>query len=453
MVRDGFKQIRGERVDARSDVYSLGCVLFQLLSGKVPFDRTTATSTTFAHINDPAPKLGDFAPPLGRFDDVIERAMAKDPNLRFESAGDLGRAAVAAAEMRTITLTSKSVATGAGGGGAGPRVRSWTRRSSTRYRRTGSVATIDPVAPPSPVRDRVAAATQGRRPTFAAAREAVGGTGIRRSARPPRDDGLRQHRERPSASGFPGGVAPAAVIGVLVIGGGVAPPQQRSLGTRQERCPTGTGRGRRSTTSGSGACDYLSPANITNHYKNIATRRKELAGATATRLGGTHRVDVTGTTATYVGLHRERTSDPGVTGQAAGQVADRRDRQPRIPTPSRTWLTDGGGIRAGHLQVLLVEAHRRPVRFGVLRRMQKAKRQRCSRRLDRRKSRCKLAIGDTGDRCGQAVRHLTNLGLSKQSSGHWLIDMIDFTDVETLSQKTINGWAAKGWCCLRRRAV
>src|SRR4051812_35507735 len=86
------EQLRGDAVDARTDVYSLGCVLFELLSGRPPFVRDTDVATLFAHLSEPPPALGT------RFDDVIARALEKDPAQRFQSAGDLGRAALLAAE-------------------------------------------------------------------------------------------------------------------------------------------------------------------------------------------------------------------------------------------------------------------------------------------------------------------------------------------------------------------
>ena len=88
------EQIRGQPTDARSDVYSLGCVLGFALTGSVPYARADPAATMQAHLHEPPPQL---APPRARFNEVIARALAKDPNWRFASAGDLGRAAVAVA--------------------------------------------------------------------------------------------------------------------------------------------------------------------------------------------------------------------------------------------------------------------------------------------------------------------------------------------------------------------
>jgi serine/threonine protein kinase len=82
------EQLLSTGVDARTDVYALGCVLFQALTGNVPFPRESSAATMFAHLEAPVPTLP------GPFADVIARAMAKDPADRFQSAGELGRAAL-----------------------------------------------------------------------------------------------------------------------------------------------------------------------------------------------------------------------------------------------------------------------------------------------------------------------------------------------------------------------
>ena len=92
------EQIRGERLDARADVYALGCVLYHSLAGVPPYQRESDEATLWAHLNDDPPSLHDRAPDVpASFDAVLARAMAKDPDDRFPSAGDLGRAALAAA--------------------------------------------------------------------------------------------------------------------------------------------------------------------------------------------------------------------------------------------------------------------------------------------------------------------------------------------------------------------
>ena len=88
------EQIRGQPTDARSDVYSLGCVLGFAVTGSVPYPRATPEATMQAHLHEAPPQTG------GPLDPVLARALAKKPEWRFQSAGELGRAALSAAGVR-----------------------------------------------------------------------------------------------------------------------------------------------------------------------------------------------------------------------------------------------------------------------------------------------------------------------------------------------------------------
>ena len=107
------EHLRGEQTDARSDVYALGCVLFAALTGEAPFRRDTVPQTMSAHLHQPPPRPTDHAPVPAAFDDVVARALAKHPEDRFPSAGDLGRAALAAVAGEPVTEQERTVATGA----------------------------------------------------------------------------------------------------------------------------------------------------------------------------------------------------------------------------------------------------------------------------------------------------------------------------------------------------
>jgi DNA-binding beta-propeller fold protein YncE len=108
------EQVLGHPVDARADIYALGCVLYAALSGTVPYKRDSAIATLFAHVSDPVPSLRAAHPEIPEaLDAVVARAMAKDPADRFPSAGDFGRAAVAAAAGRETAAPERVVARGA----------------------------------------------------------------------------------------------------------------------------------------------------------------------------------------------------------------------------------------------------------------------------------------------------------------------------------------------------
>jgi serine/threonine protein kinase len=108
------EQISGGAIDARVDVYALGCLLFKLLTGEVPFPREGEAARLYAHLNDPPPAPSLYVPEVSMaLDDVVIRAMSKEPDDRHPSAGDLGRAAQAAMRGERPELPERTVATGA----------------------------------------------------------------------------------------------------------------------------------------------------------------------------------------------------------------------------------------------------------------------------------------------------------------------------------------------------
>ena len=87
------EQVRGEVVDGRADIFSLGVVLYELLAKRQPFARATGAETLSAVLRDDPPPLpsstGDVSPALVR---IIGRCLAKRPEDRFQSAHDLALA-------------------------------------------------------------------------------------------------------------------------------------------------------------------------------------------------------------------------------------------------------------------------------------------------------------------------------------------------------------------------
>jgi serine/threonine protein kinase len=114
--------IHGGRGDARSDIYAFGCMLYEALTGTIPFDRPSDVSKMFAHVNDPVPAArATAAEVLEVLDAIIARAMAKAPEDRFASASDLNRALGHAMKaMESAAFTSPVIS---------PLVGSTTRRS------------------------------------------------------------------------------------------------------------------------------------------------------------------------------------------------------------------------------------------------------------------------------------------------------------------------------------
>jgi serine/threonine protein kinase len=87
------EQIQGHELDRRADVYSLGCVLFEMLTGHVAYEKDSDMAKLWAHVTDPPPLPRTIRPELiASFDDIVARATAKEPGHRYRSAGALAEA-------------------------------------------------------------------------------------------------------------------------------------------------------------------------------------------------------------------------------------------------------------------------------------------------------------------------------------------------------------------------
>src|SRR5262245_54433002 len=98
------EQASGAPLDGRSDVYSLGCVLYEMIAGRAPFVGRTAESVIRQHLSAPPPSLRDFREQISdQLESIVQRCLAKNRADRFKDARELHDALGVAADTRSIT--------------------------------------------------------------------------------------------------------------------------------------------------------------------------------------------------------------------------------------------------------------------------------------------------------------------------------------------------------------
>ena len=116
------EQIEGGAIDGRADVYSLGCLLYECLTGEPPFAAASRLAVAWAHLEEEPPRASHRNPSLGdAIDPVIRKAMAKDPDDRYQTCTDvvdageiaLGLARRVGWRRRALVLAAAVVATAA----------------------------------------------------------------------------------------------------------------------------------------------------------------------------------------------------------------------------------------------------------------------------------------------------------------------------------------------------
>jgi Protein kinase domain len=153
------EQAGGQPVDERADLYALGCVLYEMLTGRVPFRADTPIATMYRHVNEDPPLPSTIAPVQSELEAIVMRCLEKDPKRRFASAAELEAALLAVPLARSgDTMQLETVGAGAaetqpvatvdGGGaptepvaavsgGGGATRPTWTARSHAREKPPG----------------------------------------------------------------------------------------------------------------------------------------------------------------------------------------------------------------------------------------------------------------------------------------------------------------------------
>jgi serine/threonine-protein kinase len=138
------EQILGNAVSPRTDVYSIGVVAYELLSGKVPFDKGTSVKTMMAHVNEAPTPLADLCPSVSpEMEALVMRCLAKAPESRFEDMDEL---------LRAIALTT-----------GGPLTESMTSGPLVRPAESFEVAVPPPLPSQRSIPEPMAAEASGPR--------------------------------------------------------------------------------------------------------------------------------------------------------------------------------------------------------------------------------------------------------------------------------------------------
>jgi serine/threonine protein kinase len=229
------EQIQGHKVDRRADVYSLGCMLFEMLTGHVAYEKDSDMAKLWAHVTDPPPLPRTIRPDLpGAFDDIVARATAKEPGHRYATAGALAAVVsdIVALQESERRWSANAASSSASAASAAPIIDD--DLELTREERIMPEAVTPPPPPPPPP-------SRPRPPRVAAGAGAGAGAGaVAPADTVPPDGGAppRTPRRRGGASDGGGAgrrVKPlaglalligAAVAAIVVLGGGSDKPEK-----------------------------------------------------------------------------------------------------------------------------------------------------------------------------------------------------------------------------------
>jgi serine/threonine protein kinase len=200
------EQIEGRAVDGRTDVYALGCVLYQCLSGEPPFKAATEGTVIHAHLVEPPPKLSTKRPdlPLG-INDVIATAMAKAMDDRYRGGGEFAKALRAAA-LGTSTEERRVVVP--------PTVHSPVTPTEGATLTPTGAATVPPAQPPTALAPQAAMGDTGGEPPAGGPPSEPG-----KPPREPRSVTLSTGRMLAIGAAILALIAAAVILAVVLSGG------------------------------------------------------------------------------------------------------------------------------------------------------------------------------------------------------------------------------------------
>lgn len=227
----------GKQIDARSDLYAMGVMFFEMLTGHKVFEGRDTFAVSYAHVYEPVPPL---PPEHSRFQPIINKLLAKDPNDRYNSANDLIEALkkVRAGASGSAEPATRRVGTMAHGSATGAQQAAPARKQSDT---SAATMVAGPMSAPAPAADADGATVVVAKP---ATRSPTRSTSASSGYDAP-DSDVREHspnlkKALPRIAMVAGALVAVVVLGWAVLGGGTqqsAFPQGAALldaGQRRE---------------------------------------------------------------------------------------------------------------------------------------------------------------------------------------------------------------------------
>jgi serine/threonine protein kinase len=211
------EQIQGHQIDGRADIYSLGCVLYEMLTGRVAYPKDGDIAKLWAHISNPPPQPSASRPELAPFDHVVAKATAKDPADRYARAGEMAAALrdVVAHQQGTQTVPASGAGVTVPPAPVPPAPASFAPAASM----PGTQPPYAPPPPSAPASFAPAASVPGTQPPYGPPPPSAPGSQPPSAAPPPPE--RSRGRRRAAVLALAGVLAAAAiVVVVLLVSGG-----------------------------------------------------------------------------------------------------------------------------------------------------------------------------------------------------------------------------------------